>query len=79
MKHCVATYISDCARRLTSIWSMKVCHGESRRRVLTVEVLPRKKMVWQASGKNDSPPSAVAREMLDRWAKQEGLTLRERL
>jgi hypothetical protein len=79
MRHCVATYVSDCARRRTSIWSMKVCQGETRRRVLTIEVLPHTRTIWQARGRRDSPPTEIAERMLDRWAKQEGLTMRERL
>lgn len=77
MKHCVATYIHDCARRRTSIWSMKIQQGERRERVLTVEVLPRTKTIWQAKGKHDAPPTEAAKLMLHRWADQEGLRFRE--
>ena len=77
MKHCVATYIHDCARRRTSIWSMKIQQGERRQRVLTVEVLPGTKTIWQAKGKLDAPPSEAAEVMLRRWADQEGLRFRK--
>jgi hypothetical protein len=73
MQHCVATYIPDCARRLTSIWSMKLQQGETRKRVLTIEVLPETKTIWQARGKRNLPPNEVAQEILGRWAQQEGL------
>jgi len=76
MQHCVATYISDCARRATSIWSMKMQQGERRRRALTIEVLPNSRIVWQAKGKKNSDPSEFAGEILRRWADQEGLQLR---
>jgi hypothetical protein len=38
MRHCVATYVQDCARRQTSIWSMQVENRHGRHRVLTIEV-----------------------------------------
>ena len=77
MKHCVATYIHDCARRRTSIWSMKVHEGERRKRTLTIEVRPRTRTIWQARGKRNGPPSEAAKEILHRWANQEGLKFRE--
>lgn len=77
MRHCVATYIHDCARRRTSIWSMKVQDGECRKRTLTIEVIPSSRMIWQAQGKRNSPPSEAAKEILHRWADQEGLKFRE--
>ena len=74
MQHCVASYIQACARRKTSIWSMQVQTGETRKRVLTIEVLPADRRIRQAKGKKNSPPSATAATMLHRWAAQEGLT-----
>jgi len=75
MQHCVAQYIHDCARRRTSIWSMKVQQGTTRRRVLTIEVLPETKIILQAKGKRNAPASVTARKILKRWAKQEGLKI----
>src|SRR5262249_30474269 len=60
MQHCVARYIHDCARRRTSIWSMKAQQGATRRRVLTIEVLPECRTIWQARGKKNAPPSDAA-------------------
>lgn len=40
MQHCVATYISDCARRGTSIWSMFIVRDGRTMRVATIEVKP---------------------------------------
>jgi hypothetical protein len=73
MQHCVARYIHACRRRRTSIWSMKVHDGTTRRRVLTIEVLPDSKIIHQAKGKRNAPPSEDARWLLNRWAEQEGL------
>ena len=75
MKHCVALYIPYCARRWTSIWSMKVNNGERRRRVLTIEVNPQTKTVKQARGRRNAAPDAASRAVLLRWARQEGLKL----
>jgi hypothetical protein len=73
MQHCVADYSHDCARRRTSIWSMKVQRGSRRKRELTIEVRPQTKTIYEALGKRNSPPTAVTQELLDRWAHQEGL------
>lgn len=49
MQHCVATYISACARRTTSIWSLKLHREERRERVATIEVVPQTRVIWQAN------------------------------
>lgn len=77
MQHCVATYIHACARRRTSIWSMKVEQGERRKRLLTIEVIPRTRTILQAKGRRNSPPSDAAKAILQRWADQEGLRFRK--
>lgn len=76
MEHCVATYIQHCARRKTSIWSMKVQQGEQRKRLLTIEVVPGTNTIWQAKGKRNSPPTEAALQILRCWADQEGLIFR---
>jgi hypothetical protein len=77
MRHCVATYAGRCARRQTSIWSVQVENRRGRHRVLTVEVdLPRR-AVCQARGKCNRLPQAAEREVIERWAAQEGLRLAE--
>lgn len=77
MQHCVATYIHICARRRTSIWSLRVHQGERQKRLLTIEVVPATRMIWQAKGKRNSPPTERAQHILQQWAAQEGLTFRE--
>ncbi|QDU47429.1 hypothetical protein Mal52_59600 [Symmachiella dynata] len=77
MRHCVATYIKACSRRKTSIWSMRVRRGDVRRRVLTIEVRPRSKLVWQAQGKRNTDPTPDAMQILRQWAAQEQLDLSE--
>lgn len=75
MKHCVATYLGACIRRRTSIWSMKVRKGERTHRLLTIEVIPNSKLIYQASGKCNAAPCPPAWEVLQEWALQEGLKL----
>lgn len=77
MKHCVATYIQECARRETSIWSMKMQQGERRKRTLTIEVLPYSRVIWEVKGKQNASPDQTTTDILKRWAAQEGLRLRE--
>lgn len=77
MDHCVADYISDCARRKTTIWSLGVQKGKRRRRKLTIEVLPKSKLISQASGKHNCEPSDIVQDKLKRWAAQEGLKFSE--
>jgi hypothetical protein len=77
MRHCVASYLNRCARRLTSIWSVQVDTGHGPRRSLTVEVEPAKKIVCQARGRGNRMPRAAEREVLERWARREGLRIAE--
>jgi hypothetical protein len=77
MRHCVASYISACARRRTSIWSLKLHREEHRERVATIEVVPQTRIIWQAKGRQNAPPSPSAMDVVQRWAGQEGLKFRE--
>jgi hypothetical protein len=77
MRHCVATYTERCARRQTSIWSVQVEDRRGRHRVLTVEVDLPKRTVCQARRKCNRLPQAVEREVMERWAAQEGLRVAE--
>ncbi|WP_144984675.1 PcfJ domain-containing protein [Gimesia aquarii] len=77
MDHCVADYISDCARRKTTIWSLGIQKGKRRRRKLTIEVLPKSKLISQASGKHNCEASDSVQDKLNRWAAQEGLKFSE--
>jgi hypothetical protein len=73
----VATYAGRCARRETSIWSVQVENQHGRYRVLTVEVDLPKRTVCQARGKCNRLPQAAEREVVGRWAAQEGLDVAE--
>ena len=75
MHHCVASYARSCARRMTSIRSLQMHNHEGSQRVLTVEVRLASKTICQARGKRNVMPDAKAKDILRRWAAQEGLTL----
>jgi hypothetical protein len=75
MQHCVATYIRECARRDTSIWSMREQTRETLRRVLTIEVLPRSRVICQAKGRRNAWPTEPAMRVMERWARRERLTI----
>jgi hypothetical protein len=77
MRHCVATYTERCAKRRTSIWSMRVENQRGRRRVLTIEVDVPKRTICQARRKCNRFPKAVEREVMERWAAHEGLKVAE--
>jgi hypothetical protein len=77
MRHCVATYAESCARRRTSIWSMQMENQRGRHRVLTIEVDPIKRTVYQARRKCNCVPQPVEREIMEQWAAREGLRLAE--
>jgi len=78
MQHCVATYIHECSRRLTTIWSMKMQQGDRRKRILTIEVSPFTKRILLALGKQNAAPSKAAASILKQWARQSDLIYRER-
>ncbi|MGC8644544.1 MAG: PcfJ domain-containing protein [Isosphaeraceae bacterium] len=75
MQHCVASYVRACAGRSSSIWSMRIENEERRRRVLTIEVDVKNRMIWQARRRRNARVNGKAREILERWAQQEQLTI----
>jgi hypothetical protein len=79
LRHCVAAYAADCARRRTTIWSMQVDSGRGPHRALTVEVDPGKKRICQARGKANRRPRPAERAVLERWAASEGLLIADPL
>jgi hypothetical protein len=75
MRHCVASYARACARRTTSIWSMRFEDGDRRFRVMTIEVDPSTRTIIQARRRGNAPPNEKALGVLRRWAGREGLRL----
>jgi hypothetical protein len=75
MRHCAASYAGSCARRSTSIWSMRFEDGGRRFRVMTIEVDPATRTIRQARRRGNAPPNDKALGVLRRWAAREGLRL----
>ncbi len=75
MQHCVAIYARVCALRASSIWSMRLDHCARRQRVMTIEVDLRHGLIRQARRRRNAWPSGKPKEILRRWAEQEGLTI----
>lgn len=78
MQHCVATYSQRCSRRRTTIWSLKRHRGEQRKRMVTIEVIPATRIIWQTQGKRNTRPDGEAMQIIQRWAYEEGLMFRRK-
>ena len=75
LKHCVSTYARSCHTGRSSIWTMEIEDENGRRKILTIEVAPRAKVIRQVRGKQNRSPTPKEKDLLGRWAEQEGLRL----
>ncbi len=75
LRHCVSTYARSCHTGRSSIWSMEIEDENGRRKILTIEVAPREKIIRQVRGRRNRLPTPREKELLRRWADQEGLKL----
>jgi hypothetical protein len=79
MGHCVVRYAASfaraCARRETSIWSMRSQSAGRRHRVLSIEVELATRMIRQARRHGAAGPKDKHRVILERWTRQEGPTI----
>ena len=75
LKHCVSTYARSCHIGRSSIWSMEIEDENGRRKVLTIEVAPRERVIRQVRGRRNRLPTPREKELLQKWADQEGLQL----
>lgn len=75
MRHCVGGYVDSCDRCETSIWSMERKRSGRRERMLTVEVKPHSKLVWEALGYENRNATAEEVALLRLWAAKEGLVI----
>jgi hypothetical protein len=73
MRHCVASYAGICARRETSIWSMRFENDERRFRVMTIEVDLAARTICQAKRRGNAPPNEKTLGVMKLWAEREGL------
>lgn len=74
MGHCVATYAAGCLRGATSVWSLRRRAGNAEKRLLTVEV-DRRYRVVQVRGRANRLATPAEWAVLRRWADERGLTL----
>ena len=79
MRHCVATYAEKCARRRTSIWSLRVESEEGVRPVLTIEVHLATRTICQVRGKRNRLAKSHEREVVRRWATKERLRIADQI
>ena len=73
--HCVSTYARSCHTGRSSIWSMEIEDENGRRKILTIEVAPQAKLIRQVRGKGNRSATPKEKDLLGRWAEQEGLRL----
>ena len=75
LRHCVSTYARSCHIGRSSIWTMEIEDENGCRKILTIEVAPRAKVIRQVRGKQNRSPTPKEKDLLGRWAEQEGLRL----
>jgi hypothetical protein len=77
MRHCVATYAVQCAKKVTSIWSMQLENRQGRHRVVTIELDLANRTICQARRRCNRLPQAAEMEVITMWAAQERLRITE--
>jgi len=75
MHHCVSTYAAKCIAGTASIWSLRRCTKDRIDRLLTIEV-DRQDQAVQVRGLANRLAHPDERNVLERWAKARGVTLR---
>ena len=75
LRHCVSTYARSCHNGRSSIWSMEIEDENGRRKILTIEVAPREKVIRQVRGRRNRLATPKEKNLLGQWAEQEGLQL----
>ena len=76
MRHCVATYWNVCASGRSSIWSMTVEDSSGQvTRLLTLEVSNAERLVVQARGEANRPPTSEELRILSLWSESGGPAL----
>lgn len=75
MRHCVYSYVNRCRRGETTIWSLRLRIDGEEKRMVTIEVDPRKRAIIQARAKCNRWPGARSGEIIRQWAPSAGLRL----
>ncbi len=72
-QHCVATYAQSCFRRVTSIWTLELAEPTGFTKRATVELALPSKTIRQVRGRRNRLADSKERDVIQRWAQQEGL------
>lgn len=75
MNHCVATYAHSCHKDKCSIWAMSIQQEDCREKCLTIEINKKNNTICQVRGKRNRLASTQEKDIIKRWANQEGLSL----
>jgi hypothetical protein len=76
MRHCVYTYAELCRRGQTTIWSLRLRVKGAQKRLVTIEVDPRKRAIIQARAKCNLRPGDRSLEIIRQWAARAGLQVK---
>ena len=73
MRHCVYSYAGRCRRGETTIWSLRLRIDGEEKRMVTIEVDPRRRSIIQARAKCNLRPGARSLEIIRQWADWAGI------
>lgn len=72
-KHCVASYVNSCVRGVSAIYTMDQQDSSGERKLLTIEVSRKYRVVLQVRGKRNRFPTTAEELVLNRWTQDNGL------
>lgn len=75
LRHCVGSYWDSCLKAITSIWSMETRDILRNRALVTIEVLPKSREIWQIRGFCNRLPRKREIEIIRKWAEKESLSM----
>ena len=73
MHHCVGSYAYKCMRGDTTIWSLRLIHQNTHKKLLTIEVSNNR--IIQAKGKFNRRATSFEREILLDWAVDQRISM----
>jgi hypothetical protein len=73
LRHCVYSYANPCRRGETTIWSLRLRVNGQEKRMVTIEVDPRRRSIIQARAKCNLSPGGRSLELIREWAVWAGL------
>lgn len=76
-KHCVASYAASCASGASAIYTMDARDSEGERKLLTIEVSRKFRVLYQVRGKRNRLPTNSEALVLRRWTQENGLKWRD--